>query len=138
MKRNLYVLLSLLVLASLTLAACGAPQPATEGPVETDAPATEPPATEPATAAPTEAPVEPTPVPDVPIATFDGTILSVPAEECNGEYAGLFQSIEATDQYTVTFNLCRPDPAFLSKISLDSAGRRESGTSGAAAAARAR
>jgi ABC-type transport system substrate-binding protein len=40
----------------------------------------------------------------------------VPAEECNGDYAGLIQSIEATDQYTVTFNLCRPDPAFLSKI----------------------
>jgi ABC-type transport system substrate-binding protein len=109
-------LLSLLVLASLTLAACGSPQPATEGPAETEAPMTEVPATEPATEAPTEAPVEPTPVPDVPIATFDGTTLSVPAEDCNGDYAGLFQSIEATDQYTVTFNLCRPDPAFLSKI----------------------
>lgn len=49
MKR-LYVLLSLLVLASLVLAACG-PQP-TEAPAATEAPATEAPATE----APTEAP----------------------------------------------------------------------------------
>jgi ABC-type transport system substrate-binding protein len=118
-KRNLYVLLSLLVLTSMVLAACGAPAtPATEAPA-TDAPETEAPATEaPATEAPTEpaATEEPTPVPDVPIATFDGATLAVPAEECNGDYAGLIQSIEATDQYTVTFTMCRPDPAFLSKI----------------------
>ncbi|HMB21885.1 MAG TPA: ABC transporter substrate-binding protein, partial [Anaerolineales bacterium] len=114
MKRNLYVLLSLLVLASMALSACGG-QAATEAP-STEAPATDVPATEPATAAPTEAPVEPTPIPDVPIATFDGKTLAVPAEECNGDYIGLIKSIEATDQYTVTFNLCRPDPAFLSKI----------------------
>jgi peptide/nickel transport system substrate-binding protein len=123
-KRNLYVLLSLLVLSTLVLTACGGAAPATEGPGDvepTEAPATEAPATdaptEAATEAPTEAPAEPTPVPDVPIATFDGTTLSVPAEECtNGDYAGLVQSIEATDQYTVTFTMCRPDPAFLSKI----------------------
>lgn len=110
MKRNLYVLLSLLVLASMALSACGG-QAATEAP-STEAPATEVPATEPATAAPTEAPVEPTPIPDVPIATFDGKTLSVP--DC--DYGGIFKSIEATDQYTVTFNLCKPDPAFLTKI----------------------
>jgi ABC-type transport system substrate-binding protein len=119
-KRNLFVLLSLLVIASVVLTACGGGAPATEAPPAV----TEPPATEeaPATAEATEAPAteaptaEPTPIPDVPIATFDGTILSVPAEECNGDYVGLIQSVEATDQYTVTFNLCRPDPAFLSKI----------------------
>ncbi len=114
MKRNLYVLLSLLVLASMVLTACGGGAPATEGPAPTEAPATEPPATEPPTAAPTEPPAEPTPVPDIPIATFDGTTLSVP--ECGNGYAGLIKSIEATDQYTVTFNLCAPDPAFLTKI----------------------
>jgi len=38
--------------------------------------------------------------------------LSVP--DC--DYGGFFKSIEATDQYTVTFNLCKSDPAFLSKI----------------------
>jgi ABC-type transport system substrate-binding protein len=108
-KNKLFALLSVLVLASLMLAACG--------PAETtEAPMTEPPATEaPATEAPTAAP-EPTPIPDVPIATFDGTSLSVPAEECNGDYAGLIQSVVATDANTVTFTLCRPDPAFLSKV----------------------
>jgi ABC-type oligopeptide transport system substrate-binding subunit len=107
-KRQLFVLLSLVVLASLLLAACGTP--ATEPPAATQPPATEPPMTEPPTAAPTEPPAEPTPVPPAPIATFDGTTLSVP--DC--DYAGLFKSIEATDQYTVTFNMCSPDPAFLS------------------------
>ena len=106
MKRNLSVLLSLLVLMSLVLAACGTPEaPATEAPA-TEAPATEAPAT--------EAPAEPTPIPDVPVATFDGTTLAV--EECGNGYSGFFKSIEATDQYTVTFNLCKSDPAFLSKI----------------------
>jgi len=109
-------LLSLLALASLTLAACGGGAPATEGPAPTEAPETAAPPTEAPTEAPTEVPAEPTPIPDVPIATFDGTTLSVPAEECNGDYVGIIQSIEATDQYTVTFNLCKSDPAFLSKI----------------------
>jgi len=109
-KRNLYVLLSLLALASLTLAACGGGAPATEGPAPTEAPETAAPPTEAPTEAPTEVPAEPTPIPDVPIATFDGTTLSVPAEECNGDYVGIIQSIEATDQYTVTFNLCKSDP----------------------------
>jgi ABC-type transport system substrate-binding protein len=109
-KNKLFALLSVLVLASLMLAACG-PAETTEAPM-TEAPATESPATE---APATEAP-EPTPVPDVPIATFDGTSLSVPAEECNGDYIGAIQSVVATDANTVTFTLCRPDPAFLSKI----------------------
>jgi len=57
-KRNLYVLLSMLVVASVVLAGCGGAAPATEAPVATEAPATEAPATEmPATEAPaTEAP----------------------------------------------------------------------------------
>jgi peptide/nickel transport system substrate-binding protein len=110
-KRNFFVLLSLLALTSLMLAACG--------PKVTAAPATEAPATEaPATVAPaTEAPTaEPTPVPDIPIATFDGTSLSVPAGECGGKYVGEIQSIVATDAHTVTFTLCHPDPAFLYKV----------------------
>ncbi|MEW6030980.1 MAG: ABC transporter substrate-binding protein [Chloroflexota bacterium] len=110
MKNKLFALLSVLVLASLMLAACG-PAETTEAPM-TEAPATEAPATE---APATEAP-EPTPIPDVPIATFDGTSLSVPADECNGDYIGAIQSVVATDANTVTFTLCRPDPAFLSKI----------------------
>ncbi|HSO12330.1 MAG TPA: ABC transporter substrate-binding protein, partial [Anaerolineales bacterium] len=113
MKRNLLTLLSLLVLASLMLAACG-------GGAATEAPAPEEPAappTEEPAAPPTEEPAptaEPTPIPDIPIATFDGTTLAVP--ECGNGYAGLIKSIEATDQYTVTFSLCNPDPAFLTKI----------------------
>ena len=100
MKRNLYALLSLLMLASLVLAACGGGAAATEeAPAATEAPAAEEEA-----------------VPDINLATYDGTSLSVPAEECNGDYIGEFQSIEATDDHTVVFTLCRPDPAFLSKI----------------------
>lgn len=113
MKNKLLALLSVLVLASLVLTACGGtptPPPATEPP-PTEAP------TEAPTVAPTEAPTaEPTPIPDIPIATFDGTSLSVPAAECNGDYVGLIQSVVATDDHTVVFTLCRPDPAFLSKI----------------------
>ncbi|OGO24608.1 MAG: hypothetical protein A2Y54_06640 [Chloroflexi bacterium RBG_16_51_16] len=92
------------MLTSLVLAACGAP--ATEAPQTEEAPA--------ATEAPagTEAPPEPTAVPPEPIATFDGKTLSVP--DCG--YGGFFKSIEATDQFTVTFNMCKSDPAFLSKI----------------------
>jgi len=67
-KRNLYILMSLVVLASMVLAACGGGAttevPATEPP----APATEPPATE----AATEAPVACTPVGSEPIAFPDG------------------------------------------------------------------
>jgi ABC-type transport system substrate-binding protein len=46
------------------------------------------------------------------IASYNGTTLSV--EDCN--YDGYFQSIEATTPEIVTFTLCKPDPAFLSKI----------------------
>ncbi len=112
MKRSLYVLLSLFVLASMVLAACGGGATATQAPAAPEQPtaAPEQPTTAPA------APEEPTPAPDVPVATFDGKSLIVPPEECNGDYAGLFQAIEAVDDYTVKFTLCRPDPAFLSKI----------------------
>ena len=108
MKRNLYVLLSLLVLASMALAACGAPPPK---PPRRQAPATEAPATEAPTAAPTEAPAEPTPFPM-------SRSRPLTARRCLFRIAimaAIFKSIEATDQYTVTFNLCKPDPAFLTE-----------------------
>jgi len=110
-KRQLYILLSVVMLASLLLAAC-APA-ATEAPAAPEEPAaTEAPAATEEPAA-TEAPAEePTAVPPQAIATFDGTTLSVP--DC--DYGGWFKSIEATDQYTVTFTLCKSDPAFIQKI----------------------
>ena len=113
MNKKLFNLLSLLVLASLMLAACGGQ--ATEAPA-TEAPATEAPATEaPATEAPTAAPTaEPTPVPDVSVATYERGSLT--AAECGNGYGGFFKSIVATDDNTVTFTLCKSDPAFLSKI----------------------
>ncbi|HXF84471.1 MAG TPA: ABC transporter substrate-binding protein [Anaerolineales bacterium] len=94
MKRNLFVLLSLLVLASMALAAC-APATPTEAP-------TEAPAEAPATEAPTA-----TPAPE-----FEGKSLMAP--DC--ESTGIIKGVEATGQYEVTFTLCQPDPAFLSKI----------------------
>jgi len=98
-KRNLYVLLSLLVLGSVVLTACGSG-------AATEAPATEAPATPaPATAAPaTEAPAT--------MAPFAGEKLEAP--DCN--YGGEVKSIEAVDQYTVKFTFCAPEPAFIAKI----------------------
>jgi ABC-type transport system substrate-binding protein len=102
-NKKLFALLSILVLASMVLAACGSAKtetPATEAPA-TEAPATEAPATEPPA---TEPPVPP----KVPIAVYDGTTLSVP--DC--DYGGYIKSIEATDEYTVTFTLCKTFAAF--------------------------
>ena len=107
MKRNLYILLSLLVVSSVVLAGCGGATPATEAPVVTEAPVTEAPATEmPATEMPaTEAP-----------AAYDGLMVESP--DC--EYGGEFKSMEAVDEFTVKFTLCVPDPAFPSKIAFTS------------------
>lgn len=101
MKRNLFALLSLLVLASMVLSACGGAT-ATEAPTEEPAAPTEAPPTEapPATEAPTEAPA------------YEGMKMEAP----NCDYGGELKSIEAVDQYTVKFSLCLPDPAFLAKV----------------------
>ena len=100
MKNKLFILLSLLVLASLALAACG-------GGAATEAPAPEepaaPPVEEPAAPAPTEAPAMP---------DFVGESLVAP--DC--DYGGNFKSVEAVDQFTVKFTFCAPEPAFIAKI----------------------
>ena len=105
MKRNLFVLLSLLVLASMALSACGG-APATQAPAATEAPATQAPAaTEaPATEAPTEAPA------------YEGLKMDAP----NCDYGGEFKSMEAVDEFTVKFTLCVPDPAMPAKIAFSS------------------
>ena len=102
MKKNLSVLLSLVVLASILLAACGAPAP-TAAPVATEAPVVA-----------TEAPVVAT---EAPVA-YEG--MSVSAPDCT--YGGEFKSIEAVDELTVKITLCVPDPAFPSKIAFTSFG----------------
>jgi peptide/nickel transport system substrate-binding protein len=81
-KRNIFVLFSMLVVASMLLAACG-------GAADPDAPGA---------AGPT--------------GPFVAKSLSAP--DCDS--TGIIKSVEAIDQYTVTFTLCQPDPAFLSKI----------------------
>ena len=105
MKRSLFFAISLVVMASMLLAACG---PATTvTPVAPVVPATAvPPTAVPPTAVP------PTTVPFVP--------LSLAAKDCT--YGGEFSKIEAVDSNTVKFTLCYPDPAFLSKIALASFG----------------
>lgn len=102
MKKNLSVLLSLVVFASILLAACGAPAP-TAAPVATEAPVVA-----------TEAPVVAT---EAPVA-YEG--MSVSAPDCT--YGGEFKSIEAVDELTVKITLCVPDPAFPSKIAFTSFG----------------
>jgi len=90
MKRKSFLtaLMSLLVLASLVLSACGTPEPAaTPAPVE-DA---------------TEEPVEVEFVPK-----------SVSAPDC--DYGGKMLEIAAVDEFTVKFTLCKPDPAFMAKV----------------------
>ena len=96
MKRTLFALLSLLVLASMALAACGgAPEATEEAPEATEAPATEAPA------ATEEA-----------ASDFEGK--SLMAADCDS--TGIIKGVEATGEHEVTFTLCQPDPAFLSKI----------------------
>ncbi len=105
MKRNLFVLLSLLVLGSMIMTACGG-APATQPPAVTEAPATPAPATEAPTEAATQAPA------------FEGMTVSAP----NCDYGGEIKSIEAVDEFTVKITLCTPDPAMPSKIAFSSFG----------------
>jgi ABC-type transport system substrate-binding protein len=98
MKRTISVLVSVFILASMLLAACGTP--ATEAPA---APA----ATEaPAAPAATEAPAAPA------APAFVGEKLA--AADCT--YGGNIKAIEAIDESTVKFSFCAPEPAFLPKV----------------------
>lgn len=125
-NRKLITLLSLFMLFALALSACstGGTEPAEEAaPTEASAPAEEEAApTEEAMeeeAAPTEeameeeaAPTEEAMEEEMEEMAFEAT--SVAAADC--EYGGKISSIEAVDELTVVFNMCKPDPAFLAKI----------------------
>ncbi|MEN8171471.1 MAG: ABC transporter substrate-binding protein [Chloroflexota bacterium] len=81
-QKPLFILLSILVLASMVLAACqpaGAPAPIAK---------------------------------DYEELAYDAP-LSVAAENC--DYGGKVKSIEAVDEFTVKFTMCKPDPAFPTK-----------------------
>ncbi|MGH2627529.1 MAG: ABC transporter substrate-binding protein, partial [Anaerolineales bacterium] len=92
-RRELFHVLSLLVAATMILAACA---PAATEPAPTEM-ATEPPATEPPMA-------------------FEG--MRVEAPSC--DYGGILKSIEAVDPYTVVFTTCVPDPSFPAKAAFSS------------------
>lgn len=100
-NRKLLLLFSVFVVFSLALAACSGSSQAEP----TTAPAT----SAPATAAPVEEAAE---EPAEEAAAFEP--MSVAAENC--DYGGKISSIEAVDEYTVVFNLCKPDPAFTAKV----------------------
>jgi ABC-type transport system substrate-binding protein len=119
--RKVYTMLAFILLASMVLAACAPAAPA-ETPAATQPPAEQP--TEVMTEEPTEVMTEePTEVmTEEPEATEAPTETEAPsealasfgAESC--DYGGKVLSIEALDELTVRFNLCRPDPAFLAKV----------------------
>ena len=103
MKRSMFLFISLVVLTSLVLTACG-PKPTAVLPS-------------------TEIPVVDTPVSASLLSTLveePFAPVTVSAPSC--DYGGEMKSIEAVDEFTVKFTLCYPDPAFLSKIALASFG----------------
>jgi len=102
-KRSMFLLISLVVLTSMILTACG-PKPT---------------AVVPATAAPVvDTPVSASLLSTLVEEPFSPVTVSAPS--C--DYGGEMKSIEAVDEFTVKFTLCYPDPAFLSKIALASFG----------------
>lgn len=111
MKNKYYLLFVLMLVLGLALVACtstGGEEPAAEPAVEEPVAAVEEPAVEEPAA---EEPVAEEPT-EEPMAAFEPT--SVAAENC--DYGGKISSIEAVDELTVQFNLCKPDPAFLAKV----------------------
>ena len=120
MSKRIFVLLSLLVIASLVLAACGSPA-ATPAPTEPPA-AEQPPAEEPPAAEPTAAEAEPPaaggdpikvailaplsgPVPTFGASTRDGALFAI--DEWNARGGVLGRQIQAI----VEDSQCTPDPA---------------------------
>jgi len=46
------------------------------------------------------------------VSDYDGMVVA--ADSC--DYGGKISSIEAVDEFTVVYNLCKPDPAFMAKM----------------------
>ena len=104
-KKTLFLLIALLLVGALALTACGgAEPPAEEEPAEE---VVEEEAEEEEAEEETEEVVEePVYQPEL-----------VTAENC--DYGGKVLSVEALDDYTVQFDLCKPDPAFLAKMAFN-------------------
>ncbi len=106
-------LAAMLLMLALVVSACttgGAVQEAVEEAAPTIAAAVEEVA--PTVQAAVEEVMEEEPMEEEAMADFE--TMSVAAENC--DYGGKISSIESTDEMTVQFNLCKPDPAFLAKI----------------------
>jgi peptide/nickel transport system substrate-binding protein len=102
---KLMSLLGVLIIFSMTLAAC--------------TPATPPPQ-------PTAVP--PTAVPPTAVPAFQGLKYEAP----NCDYGGNFKAMEAVDAYTVKFTFCKPDPALPSKAAFSVFGIQSQATLDAA------
>ncbi len=105
-NRKLLLLFSVFVVFALALAACSGSSQAEP----TTAPATSAPATTAPVEEAAEEPAEEAPAEE----TMAFEPMSVAAENC--DYGGKIASIEAVDEFTVVFNLCKPDPAFTAKV----------------------
>ena len=118
MKNKYFLPFVLMLVLGMLLAACGGAtepavqEPAVEEPAAVEEPdaVEEPVVEEPVVEEPAEEPMEePTEVPmEEPMAEFEP--MSVAAPDC--EYGGKILSVEAVDELTVQFNMCKPVPAF--------------------------
>jgi ABC-type transport system substrate-binding protein len=102
MNRKLIAILALLLISAFVLAACQAP--ATEAPTEAPTEVVE-------DSGDTDDGEEMDEEMDEEMAEFEPT--SVAVDSC--DYGGKIQSIEAVDELTVQFTMCKPDPAFPAK-----------------------
>lgn len=100
---KLYSLLTLLMIASMILAACGG------GSSDADSADSGSDADSSSSA---DSGSDDSDSGDDAMAAFEG--MSVAADSC--DYGGKISSITAVDEFTVEFNLCKSDPAFLAKI----------------------
>ncbi len=104
-KKTLFLLIALLLVGALALTACGGAEP----------PAEEEPAEEvmEEESEEEEAEEETEEVVEEPV--YQPVLVT--AENC--DYGGKVLSVEALDDYTVQFDLCKPDPAFLAKMAFN-------------------